>query len=231
MALINCSECGTEVSSNAEKCPKCSNPISGSQPQQAPQAIGEQAPEPPKKRGPLKSCCLLFAGLVVFSMVVTAIKEANMTPEQRKAQAAERAEARADYQKRSAERKANREAGAALEAERARNEAAAARAPDLAVHPSTLVREYDGNEVAADMRYKGKRLQLSGVVDDIGKDFMGTIYVTLMSSHDFRSVQIYFSDAHANRVANLRQGSQITVVGKCTGLMGNVHIKDTDFVD
>ena len=27
MALINCPECGTEVSNKAEKCPKCSYPI------------------------------------------------------------------------------------------------------------------------------------------------------------------------------------------------------------
>ena len=27
MALIKCTECGTEVSSNADKCPKCANPI------------------------------------------------------------------------------------------------------------------------------------------------------------------------------------------------------------
>ena len=27
MAIINCKECGQEVSSNAEKCPKCGNPI------------------------------------------------------------------------------------------------------------------------------------------------------------------------------------------------------------
>ena len=27
MAIINCKECGQEVSSNADKCPKCGNPI------------------------------------------------------------------------------------------------------------------------------------------------------------------------------------------------------------
>ena len=29
MALIKCSECGTEVSDKAEKCPKCACPIAG----------------------------------------------------------------------------------------------------------------------------------------------------------------------------------------------------------
>lgn len=27
MAIINCKECGQEISSKAEKCPKCGNPI------------------------------------------------------------------------------------------------------------------------------------------------------------------------------------------------------------
>lgn len=29
MAIINCKECGQEISSKAEKCPKCGNPIKG----------------------------------------------------------------------------------------------------------------------------------------------------------------------------------------------------------
>lgn len=102
MAIINCSECGTEVSSNAEKCPKCSNPISGRQPQQAAPA---QAPQK-KKMGLLKGCCLAFAGLMVLSVIASIVQDANMTPEEKKARAEQRAQAKAEREKAAAERAA-----------------------------------------------------------------------------------------------------------------------------
>jgi len=73
--------------------------------------------------------------------------------------------------------------------------------------------------------------RLSGVVDDIGKDILDSIYVTLSSGHPIRSVQVLFDDEHANRVASLSKGSRIVVVGRCEGLMMNVLISDADFVD
>ena len=39
MALINCPECGKEVSSNAPACPSCGNPINTALTQQAPQQV------------------------------------------------------------------------------------------------------------------------------------------------------------------------------------------------
>ena len=41
-----------------------------------------------------------------------------------------------------------------------------------------LMSAYAVNEIAADQKYKGKMVRLSGKVDDIGKDIMGTPYVT-----------------------------------------------------
>ncbi len=47
MALINCPECGTEVSSKADSCPQCGHPINTSLVQQQPSALAQPiAPGP-----------------------------------------------------------------------------------------------------------------------------------------------------------------------------------------
>ena len=42
--------------------------------------------------------------------------------------------------------------------------------PEITVKASVLAAEYQENEVAADLKYKGKVLLVTGTVDDIGKD-------------------------------------------------------------
>ena len=93
------------------------------------------------------------------------------------------------------------------------------------ISPSQLVREYDANEVAADQKYKGKRLTVSGSIDDIGKDIMGTAYITLSSNHMFRDVQCFFPDVRAGQVAGLSKGQTVTVTGVCNGLMMHVILQ------
>src|SRR5262249_35052047 len=64
----------------------------------------------------------------------------------------------------------------------------------ISVSASTLFSDYDANEVAADEKYKDKILLVNGTVDDIKKDIMDTMYVTLKTSNPILSVQCYFDD-------------------------------------
>jgi len=52
-------------------------------------------------------------------------------------------------------------------------------APLPHIEASDLVAAYVANELAADAKFKGNSYIISGTVDDIGKDIMGTAYVTL----------------------------------------------------
>ena len=96
------------------------------------------------------------------------------------------------------------------------------------VRATQIVSEYDNNEIAADSRYKGKYVRISGVVNDIAKDILDSMYVSIGEGVGFelRSVQAFFPDEDEGRLARLRKGSRITVVCRIDGLMFNVLGKD-----
>ena len=96
------------------------------------------------------------------------------------------------------------------------------------VSATQIVNEYDNNEIAADSRYKDKYVRISGVANDIGKDILDSMYVTIGEGADFelRSVQAFFPDEDEGALAGLRKGSRITVVCRIEGLMLNVLGRD-----
>lgn len=93
------------------------------------------------------------------------------------------------------------------------------------VTAAELLRAYGENEVAADQRFKGKTLRVSGRVGNVGKDIANHPYVTLGES-GLRSVQAFFSPATESQLIPLKKDTQIVVEGRCDGLFGNVLLKD-----
>ena len=93
-----------------------------------------------------------------------------------------------------------------------------------------LVEAYESNEVAADERYKGKVLEVSGVVNAVKKDILDTMYIELKGGGEFelRGVQCYFDDSHTNSLSNLSKGQWVTIRGRCDGLMMNVLLKECE---
>lgn len=97
---------------------------------------------------------------------------------------------------------------------------------------ATLLSEYKSNEVRSDAQYKGKIIQTTGIVGEVKKDILGSIYVTLGTGAAFELpvAQCFFDDRLAQQAASLNKGSKITVRGRVEGLMMNVLIKDAEFV-
>ena len=93
---------------------------------------------------------------------------------------------------------------------------------------SRLLGDYEGNEVAADNKYKGNTVQVTGKVGDIKKDIMDNLYVTLGTGKEFEipQVQAFFDDSMNGQLGNLRKGQELTVVCKIKGLMMNVLAED-----
>jgi hypothetical protein len=122
--------------------------------------------------------------------------------------------------------------GIAEKQEQERQQSVEEKKTPIVVSPSELLAEYKANEVAADLKYKGRWLRLQGEVDKIAKDIADRIYVTLKSGGRFEllSVQCHFDDKFTAQAAQLTKGQTITVVGKCDGKFGNVHLKDCEFV-
>jgi len=100
--------------------------------------------------------------------------------------------------------------------------------PDFVVSAPDLCREYDANSIAADLKYKGKILEVSGIIKDINKDILNTIYVVLSSQNEasITDAQLYFSDAHEKEAAALSKGEYFGAVCRCDGKFMNVLLKD-----
>ena len=96
--------------------------------------------------------------------------------------------------------------------------------PSVTISASKLYKEYNENEIAADEKYKGKIIEVTGVIRDIGNDIMDNAYITLVGNEYFGDIQCYFNEKSV--VAKLSKGKRVTVIGSCSGLMINVQINN-----
>lgn len=92
--------------------------------------------------------------------------------------------------------------------------AEAAKAPDAPlpiVDAGDLVAAYDANEIAGDQKYKGKEFVIIGVVQSVGKDIIGTPYVTLSGNggESYKTVHASFPRNSDTILATLAKGDKI----------------------
>ncbi|MEV5120347.1 hypothetical protein MRBLST12_003350 [Stenotrophomonas indicatrix] len=145
-----------------------------------------------------------FVGLAIFAGTVSGIS----------------AQSKGQYDAAVAEASVSSAAAEADAAAKATETAAPAVASDAAMAPAsalevtatTMFSDYQDNEIAADGKYKGKALLVSGTVDSISSDFMDKPVVQL-SAKPFGFVQA--SDLPKDVAASLKKGQKITLA--CTG--------------
>jgi hypothetical protein len=101
--------------------------------------------------------------------------------------------------------------------------------PATHVSAEALFRDYETNEIAADQKYKEAVLQVGGTIEDIGKDLIGTPYVTLSAS-EFFNVQAMFPTSAEKDLAALRKGADIKVRCRGAGKLGNVILRECALV-
>jgi len=96
-----------------------------------------------------------------------------------------------------------------------------------------LSEEYDANKIAADAKYKDKILEISGVVDSIGKDILDTPYVTLKGrEYSLFGVQCMFGRADEPELATLSKEEEVVLRGKVSGeLIGNVMVRSCQIIE
>jgi tRNA_anti-like len=100
-----------------------------------------------------------------------------------------------------------------------------------AIDARALTREYSANEVAADQRYKRKRILVTGVVSSINKGLLLSHNVVL-AGHEFMSdVTANFSRKYADTLADLRKGESVNFVCDVSGVptsltMGGVELNN-----
>ena len=109
-------------------------------------------------------------------------------------------------------------------------ESAAVAVRDPAVDATDLYQEYETDQLAADRKYKGRVVLISGAVKYVDRDVVGTLFLTLRGNDLLGSVQCYFGDDYATKLAHLRAGDIVEIQGRCTGLVINVLLKECSIV-
>jgi tRNA_anti-like len=99
--------------------------------------------------------------------------------------------------------------------------------PAIKVTATKLIADYKANEVSADAKYKSKIVEVSGLVDTIGKDLLDTPYIALSNGeqYSFEKVQCMFSKSNEAELANVTKGDRITLKGEVSGKLGNVLVR------
>lgn len=85
--------------------------------------------------------------------------------------------------------------------------------PAIAVTSLELAAAYEENEIAADQKYKGKRLEVTGTITGIDSDLMDKPVVQLETKNPFMSAGA--SGLPVEVAATLKKGQKITLI--CTG--------------
>ena len=84
------------------------------------------------------------------------------------------------------------------------------------VQAAALLKEFEGNEAAADIKYKGKLLRVSGEVSKVDTEFLddSEYVIQINGGGDFDFTSVNCNDQAAEAVAKIQIGQQITVVGE-----------------
>lgn len=88
-----------------------------------------------------------------------------------------------------------------------------------------LMAEYESNIVNADKEYTGKTVIVSGIISSFDKtNHDKNLCVLLQSGEYFKAVQLNFNTSQTDSVAALSKGTNIKVIGKCSGKSGKQFI-------
>ena len=116
--------------------------------------------------------------------------------------------------------------------ERAKADAEAERqARTVVVDAAQLLQEFQGDAAAADRKYRGKYLELSGVVERAGTDGSGAPFAILHAGDEDAKLKIecFFEprgEADEARIKRLGKGKTITVRGEYDGRVSNLQVRD-----
>ena len=101
--------------------------------------------------------------------------------------------------------------------------------PELSISATELINAYKENEIKADKMYKGKIVEVNGIVDgiDSGIDDKAIVILSDGDEFSFDNVQCCIDDENQNNACELKKGENVTIIGKADGeIAGTPFIKD-----
>lgn len=110
-----------------------------------------------------------------------------------------------------------------VEAEAREDERVRKEVPEAALELEQFRQEYEANEVAAEERYKGKVVQLTGAVKSIESHPWGAS--VQLEGEQYFVVNCTFQDSERPKLAELTKGQLVTIRGQHDGKAGYVNLK------
>ena len=98
------------------------------------------------------------------------------------------------------------------------------------INAPALIDAYQENELKADNTYQGKLIVVKGNIDDLGKDILDDVYISLADDeqYSFDSVRCTLKDEkEISKAAELSKGDEIYILGTVDDyLMLSVNLKN-----
>ena len=101
--------------------------------------------------------------------------------------------------------------------------------PELSISATELINAYKENEIKADKMYKGKIVEVNGIVDAIDSGIDDKAIVRLSDGDEFSIYNVYchIDNENQNKACELKKGQNVTIVGEANGeIAGEPVIKD-----
>ena len=101
--------------------------------------------------------------------------------------------------------------------------------PELNISATELINAYNENEVKADKMYKGKIVEVNGIVEGIDSGISDNAIVRLSDGDEFSfdDVICYIDNDNQNKACELEKGQNVTIIGEASGeIAGTPCIKD-----
>ena len=101
--------------------------------------------------------------------------------------------------------------------------------PELNISATELINAYKENEVKADKMYKGKIVEVNGIVDgiDSGIDDKAIVRLNDGDEFSFDDVICYIDNDNQNKACELEKGQNVIIIGEASGeIAGTPCIKD-----
>lgn len=101
--------------------------------------------------------------------------------------------------------------------------------PQVTVTSASIAKEYSENELAADEKYKGKIIEISGKVYSIDNGLTDNEIIVKLSDgqYDLTGPMCYTKDSEKSKVMAFKKGQQVTLIGKGeSATLGSPILKD-----
>jgi tRNA_anti-like len=100
--------------------------------------------------------------------------------------------------------------------------------PDIITTAPDIIKEFQDNDTAANKKFLGKIVELSGNVKKLEKDEQGDYTVVLGDAFSLSSVRCLSDSNHRNEFSVIKENSTITIRGACTGFKKNEEMLGMD---